>query len=112
MGGNLIRIFLGVVMGFAALLFLNSPAQAHKVNIFAYVENGMVHTESYFPDGRKIEAGAVEVFDKAGTKIVDGKTGQDGRFSFPLPATKDDLTIVLNASMGHKTTFLLKKSEM
>ena len=88
------------------------PALAHKVNIFAYVEKGMIFTESYFPDGKKVEGGDVEVLDNAGKKLLSGKTDKDGLFSCPLPAQKEDLTIVINASMGHKNSFLLKKSEM
>ena len=102
----------GTLVIVAVLLLWHAPAIAHKVNIFAYVENGEVFTESYFPDGKKVEGGVVEVYDRAGKKVVEGKTDREGRFSFPLPPTKDDLTIVLVASMGHKTTFLLKKSEM
>jgi len=99
---GLMVIFLGIAV----------PAMAHKVNIFAYVEKGMVFTESYFPDGKKVEGGSVEVLDGSGKKLLEGKTDKEGLFSFPLPAKKQDLTIVLNASMGHKNSFILKKSEM
>ena len=95
-------VFLGIAV----------PAMAHKVNIFAYVEKGVVFTESYFPDGKKVEEGIVEVLDGSGKKLLEGKTDKEGLFSFPLPAKKEDLTIVLNASMGHKNSFVLKKSEM
>lgn len=109
---SLVTILGGAAALVAVLLAWHSSALAHKVNIFAYAENGTVYTESYFPDGKKVEEGAVEVFTKAGKKVVDGKTDREGRFSFPVPAEKDDLNIVLNASMGHKTSFLLKKSEL
>ncbi len=99
---GLMLLFLGIAV----------PAMAHKVNIFAYVEKGMVFTESYFPDGKKVEGGSVEVLDGSGKKLLEGKTDKEGLFSFPLPAKKQDLTIVLNASMGHKNSFILKKSEM
>ena len=86
-------------------------AWAHKVNVFAYVEGGKVYTESYFPDGRKVESGAIEVRDASGAKLLEGKTDSQGLFSFPLPK-KEDLTITLDATMGHKNSFVLKKSEM
>ena len=88
-----------------------SQAWAHKVNLFAYVEGGTVYTESYFPDGRKVEGGRVEVLDAGGKKILEGKTDAQGQFNFPLPK-KEDLTILLDATMGHKNSFVLKKSEM
>lgn len=93
-------------------LLVATPASAHKVNIFAYVEKGIVYTESYFPDGRKVAEGVVEVLDGAGKKLLEGKTDKGGLFSFPLPAQKEDLTIVIIASMGHKNSFVLKKTEM
>jgi nickel transport protein len=108
----LCKSFFALPTLFAVLLLWQVPAMAHKVNIFAYVENGVVFTESYFPDGKKVEGGVVEVYDRAGKKVVDGKTDREGSFSFPQPAVKEDLNIVLIASMGHKTSFLLKKSEM
>ncbi|HHK60902.1 MAG TPA: carboxypeptidase regulatory-like domain-containing protein, partial [Desulfobacterales bacterium] len=53
-------------------LLAATNALAHKVNIFAYVEDGTVYTESYFPDGRKVQGGTVEVYDAAGKKLVSG----------------------------------------
>lgn len=101
-----LAMMLGMFLVFAA------PAMAHKVNIFAYVEGDVVYTESYFPDGRMVENGTIEVLDASGKKLLDGKTDPDGRFSFPLPGKKEDLTIVIIASMGHKNSYLLQKSEM
>jgi len=53
----------------------------------------------------------IEVLDSQSQKVAEGKTDKEGKFSLPIPK-KDDLTIVINASMGHKNTFLLKKSEL
>ena len=93
------------------LLCTTNLALAHKVSVFAYVEGTTVFTESYFPDGKVVESGLIEVFDKNNTKLLEGKTDNKGLFHFPLPK-KEDLTIVINASMGHKNSFLLKASEM
>jgi nickel transport protein len=100
-----------VVVSFFWCILLAAPVQAHKVNIFAYVENGKIFTESYFPDGKKVEGGTVLILDSQNQKIAEGKTDKEGKFSLPIPK-KDDLTIVIDASMGHKNTFLLKKSEL
>ena len=90
---------------------LAGPALAHKVNIFAYVESGKIHTESYFPDGKAVENGSIEIFDSQNQKVAEGKTDKEGKCVLPIPK-KDDLTIVINASMGHKNSFLLKQSEL
>jgi len=100
-----------VVLGLLWSLVWIVPAQAHKVNIFAYVEDGKIYTESYFPDGRPVEGGGIEVLDSQNQKVAEGVTDKDGKCVIPVPK-KDDLTIVINASMGHKNSYLLKKSEL
>lgn len=104
-----ISLWLTCLFMFSGLLV--TQAWAHKVNLFAYVEGGTVYTESYFPDGKKVEGGTVEVLDASGKKILEGKTDAQGAFNFPLPK-REDLTFVLDATMGHKNSFILKKSEM
>lgn len=93
------------------LLMMASVVFAHKVNIFAYMEGDTVYTESYFPDGTKVKSGIVEVYDSQGTKLLEGKTDENGQFNFK-PPKKDDLKIVLVASMGHKNTYTLSADEL
>ncbi len=93
------------------IIMAASPAFAHKVNIFAYVENDTVYTESYFPDGRKVEGGVIEVYDSQGNKLLEGTTDKNGMFNFKLPK-RDDLKIILNASMGHKNSYTLLADEL
>lgn len=92
-------------------LLLSGIAVAHKVNVFAYVEAGKVYTESYFPDGSPVENGKVLVYDSQNKLLLEGVTDKDGLFSFDVPKV-DDLTIVIEATMGHKNSFKLKKSEV
>ncbi len=82
---------------------------AHKVNIFAYVEAGTVYSESYFPDGRAVINGKVLVFDSAEQLLLKGQTDKQGMFQFPVPKM-DDLTLEVDAGMGHKNAFKLKKT--
>ena len=102
---------LSLVLFGSFITMVSSNAFAHKVNIFAYVEGDMVCTESYFPDGRKVEGGVIEVYDSQGNRLLEGKTNKEGLFDFKIPK-KDDLKIVLIASMGHKNSYTLSASEM
>ena len=43
--------------------------------------------------------------------FLEGVTDKKGLFSFPVPKV-DDLTIVIEATMGHKNSFKLKKAEV
>ena len=100
-------VFLSLLL----LLFTASCTFAHKVNIFAYVEGDTVYTESYFPDGKKVEGGIVQVYDSKGNKLLEGKTDKDGQFNFK-PPKKDDLKIVLIATLGHRASYTLSKDEL
>jgi nickel transport protein len=99
--------------GLALLLMLSSaaPALAHKVNLFAYVERGVVYTESYFPDGAPVAGGRVLVYDGGKSLLLEGTTDSKGGFSFALPKV-DDLEIVIDASMGHRNSYRLKRADV
>ncbi|MCK4326131.1 hypothetical protein KAW55_05195 [bacterium] len=84
------------------ILFICSPVFAHKVNIFAYKEENEIKTESYFSDGTLAKNSKVEVYNKEGKKILDGKTDEKGEFSFSIPDEEGELRMVLLASMGHR----------
>jgi nickel transport protein len=101
---------LGLVALIVMLLF-SGPAMAHKVNLFAYAEGGKIFTESYFPDGRAVEGGKILVYDSQDKLILEGVTDKDGLLSFDIPKI-DDFNIVIDATMGHKNSFKLKKSEV
>ncbi len=83
------------------LVFCTTPAIAHKVLIFAWVDGNTIHTESKFSGGKKVHDATVLVLDGKGNRLLEGKTDNKGRFSFEAPK-KTDLRIVLKASMGHR----------
>lgn len=102
---NCLLAVLFVVLSFSA------AAVAHKVNLFAYAEGGTIFTESYFPDGRAVEGGKVLVFDSKDALLLKGVTDTEGVFNFDIPKG-DDLKIVIDAGLGHKNSFTLKKAEV
>ncbi len=95
------------------LLLGGAPAAwAHKVYVFAWVEKGMVHTESSFGD-QPVHGGAIDVVDMAGQSILTGKTDDQGHFSFPIPQeVSSDLTVKLNATMGHQAQWKIALKEL
>ncbi|MEW6571879.1 MAG: hypothetical protein AB1390_12045, partial [Nitrospirota bacterium] len=93
------------------LLFV-SNVDAHKVNIYAYAENGLVHSKGYFVDGTKCKNSVLEVFDERDkTKLLEGKTDEEGKFSFKIPKVTS-IKLVLHASMGHQAEFTLGEDEV
>ena len=115
LSSRFIRFFVSCMMQcvliLALLLFNSTPAQAHKVNIFAYVEGDTVHTQSYFSDGKRCRNTKVTVYDSDGTSLLEGTTDREGLFSFKTPKS-DDLRIVLEASMGHRNEYQISRDEL
>jgi nickel transport protein len=95
----------------AVLLSVPQTTLAHKVNLFAYADAGKIFTESYFSDGKFIAGGKMMVYDSQNRLILEGVTDDQGRFSFDIPQV-DDLTLVVDAGMGHKNRFVLKKADV
>jgi nickel transport protein len=93
-------------------LFLLSPTTlfAHKVHIFAYVEDGEVHIRSYSSCGRGIREGKVLVYDIEGKRLLEGITDKEGRWSF-IPPKRKTLKIELLAPLGHRAVYILSLKE-
>lgn len=97
-----------------ALLLLSlfvPAAHAHKVNVFAFVENGSVVVEGYFTDGKVADKADIQVFGPDGAKLVEGKADDEGIFVFDIPQVAD-LKISLYAGMGHRADFILPADEL
>ncbi len=105
------NIFFVMLFTFFSVFLFTSNSFAHKVMVFGWVEGDMVHTISKFNGGKKVKDAPVSVFDTEGTLLLKGNTDARGEFSFKKPE-KNELKVVLEASMGHKTSCLIEvKSE-
>ncbi len=95
----------------ALMLLAAGAALAHRVNVFAWVEGDTVFVECKYPDGTKVHEGVIRVLDSAGKELLNGKTNDKGEFSFKVPK-QDDLTIVLEAGMGHRGDWPLSRQDL
>ncbi|HDH53089.1 MAG TPA: hypothetical protein ENH24_01225 [Nitrospirae bacterium] len=72
----------------------------------------MVFSEGYFADGTRSRNSLIEVIDtKTGKKLLEGKTDNDGKFSFKIPKATS-LKLILHASMGHQNDYTLDEEEV
>jgi nickel transport protein len=98
---RIILIRAWMLLGMLAVLGVSVPAHAHKILVFGYLEGDRVHLEGYFADGKKAGNSQVEVFSTDGRKIFEGKTDEQGAFTFPAPDVPE-IHVVLTGSMGHR----------
>lgn len=98
----------------AALLWAwAGPALAHKVNVFAVVQGGVITGEGYYANGSKARDCPVEVRDASGALAGQARTGADGSFSLNVPAgAAAPLTIVLKAGDGHQSDYTLTAKDL
>ena len=110
MNGKWAYQFLAVLF---AVFFIPAVCHAHKVYVFAYVENGTVHTESGFSGNKPVSDGKLIVKDQKGNTLLTGRPDEKGKFSFAVPeGLETGLLITLEAGTGHKASWTVKPEEI
>lgn len=87
-------------MAFIFFICFHFHADAHKVSIFAWIAGDTVYTQSKFGGGKKVKGGQVIVFGPEGNQVLEGKTDENGDFSFKIPRGTG-LKMVLKTLRGH-----------
>jgi nickel transport protein len=107
-----INILLVVITILGSGFLITDPALAHKVSLFAWVDGDTVHAQGKFSGGRKAQNASIEVYGPAGKLLLEGKTDQQGAFSFKVPTKKGSLKIVLVAGMGHQNQWIISEYDI
>ncbi len=94
-----------------AVFFAGVAADAHKIKCFAAAEDGKVAGYAWMSGGVRPKGIPFKVVDSKGNTIAQGKTGDNGEFSF-VPKVRDNLTITVNAGAGHVAKFVVKANEL
>ena len=96
-------------------LFLgfNGEALAHKVVVFAWIEDGVVHVNGGFGGSRKAKNCTVIISDPDGKELLSGKTDENGELSVPIPPGIDsDIRVTLDAGPGHQGVWVISRQEI
>ena len=104
-----------LLLAAALLLVLQTPALAHRVNIFAWTEGPQVAVKCGFSGGNSVKNGEVTVYDAAdGRVLLTGRTDTEGLFRFAIPpkGREHGLRIRINAGEGHQNEWLLEAAEL
>lgn len=95
-----------------ALALLASPAFAHRLNVFAWVENGEVVVEAKFASGARPKVGMVRVYDGADALIRTMGVDENGSARFPLEGAGQGLRIEVDAGDGHEDYWILTPDDI
>lgn len=104
----------------AAILLLGwgaaTPASAHRMNIFAWLEGGNVLVECGFGRAQPVIGGQVTVYDNVTNReLLQGRTNRQGAFSFAVPDVIREghgLRIVVNGGQGHVGEWVMEASQL
>jgi hypothetical protein len=105
------RLMLNITAFLFSLFLGFDHADAHRINLFAWVKGDTVYVESKFSGGKIVKAGKIIVTDPQGIELVKGTTNEKGEFSFKIPK-KTELKIALLAGTGHRAEWVIAVSEI
>lgn len=88
------------------LVLLAGPVSAHKFIVIAWVEGDTVYVESGFGDGSLAKNAKVLVYDDQKNMLLEGRTNDQGEFSFKVPK-KIAMKVIVDAAMGHQGESLI-----
>lgn len=91
-----------------------TAVQAHQLNVFAFVEDGIVIVETKFSTGKTPVSGAVRVLDAEAKVLQTLALEPDGTVRFPLDAeaAKDGMTIEVITGEGHEDYWILTPEDI
>lgn len=100
----------------AVCLFTPAQAAAHRLNVFAWLDNDQILVECNFGDKHPAVNAQVNVTDDATKQsLLHGTTNGNGNFAFPVPEVirqGHGLLITVNAGQGHVGQWTMDASEL
>lgn len=108
-----VRSLRAAILGLVVIgVWINAlPAFGHGVRVWAEVKDNRVQVEAYFSGGDKIKDARILVMDADDNRLLEGRTDDKGRFSFP-PPNRNAMTIVLIVDADHQDEFVLSAEEL
>lgn len=97
-----------------ALIFWATVSLAHQLNVFAFVEDGMVVVESKYSSGRVPVTGEVKVLDAENVLIMVLPLEEDGtaRFALDMDVAGAGLLIEVATGGGHDNYWILTPDDI
>jgi nickel transport protein len=102
-----------IITYIALVLMVSGTSEAHKVVVFAWVEQGRIHVEGSFGSHQPAKNCSIKVTGLNKVLVHQGITDAQGRYSFALPKNLDsNLLIEMNAGPGHLGHWTIPKDEL
>jgi len=103
-------VFFVIAVLLTYFFFIPGIAFGHRVNVYAWVEGNRIYTEGYSSDGKPLKNANIKVYNSDKKLLLEGKTSNDGEFSFEVEEPQD-LLIVLDLGDGHRAEYKVSKAD-
>ncbi|MDP5085639.1 MAG: hypothetical protein NWQ23_09480 [Yoonia sp.] len=102
------------LLAILAVVAFASAAQAHQLNVFAFVEDGTVIVETKFSTGKIPVSGEVQVLNASSEVILTLPLAADGTVRFPLDveAATGGMMIEVTTGEGHSDYWILTPEDI
>ncbi len=102
------------LLAIAAVVAFASTAQAHQLNVFAFVQDGTVIVETKFSSGKIPVSGEARVLDANSEVILTLPLEEDGTVRFPLDleVASGGMTIEVTTGEGHDDYWILTPEDI
>lgn len=101
----------GPALALLATLLLATPAQAHKLKVFATSDGETISGYGYFFGGGRVADTPVIVTDANGKTLTELRTDADGNFHFPAKQ-RQDYRITIDSGDGHMASTTVTAVEL
>lgn len=109
----MIRLTLRLILPLLLAAAFTTQAHAHRLKVFAAAEGTTVHGYAFFIGGGRAQDSVWTAKDATGSTIAEGRTDEDGRFSFAVPAsTRSEVTVTVDTQEGHIASATLSASRL
>jgi nickel transport protein len=96
------------------ILFIPSPGWAHRLQVFAYLDQGQIVVNASFSRNRPVAHGTVHATLADGTPIFQGTTDAKGVLRFPRPdmPAGERLVITVSGGPGHQGRWVMTPEDL
>jgi nickel transport protein len=97
-----------------AILLLPAKGHAHRVLVFAYLDQGEIVVNASFSRNRPVAHGEVHATLGNGTPVFQGKTDAKGELRFPRPDIPpgERLVITVSGGPGHQGRWVMTPADL
>lgn len=111
---NTLTLIIHAIFACVLTLFA-TQAEAHKIRVFAYENNGEIVAEVKFSSGRPAKQVLIEVIAENNSPLLSGRTDNNGEYRFStdmIPkGSGGNLIIIANDGAGHRGTWSLEEAD-